>query len=154
VHLRLTRIHALARTGARPRYEHGRSDRLRRLREGQRLQPSLPAQAKIEYTGSAGQGKLHVLAIGINKYEDQNHDPSFGHFDKLEQAVPDAKAFADEMEKAGAGLYSQVQIWPLHDEAATAAGLDAIFKMLAAVIEPRLGRWQILSHPAGLSGWV
>ncbi len=41
------------------------------------------------------------------------------------------------MQKAGAGLYSEVRVWPALDANATAAGLNAIVKKLSAEIEPR-----------------
>src|SRR5208337_3937623 len=96
-----------------------------------------PGQTKVEYTAPAGtvRGKLHVLAIGIDKYVDKGWEHS--HFDPLEQAVGDAEGIAAELQKAGAGMYSEVRVWPAHDADATAAGLDAIFEKLAAEIQPR-----------------
>ncbi len=112
------------------------------VEQGCNLLASLPASATIEYTASAGkvQGKLHVLAIGINDYVDKGYaPPGFGRqtFGKLTLAVADAKAFAAEMQKAGAEMYSEVRVWPAHDADATAAGLDAIIKKLSAEIQPR-----------------
>ena len=112
------------------------------VKQGCNLLASLPARTTVEYTAPAGkvQGKLHVLAIGIDDYVDPGYaPPGFGRqtFGKLTLAVADAKAFAAEIQKAGAGMYSEVRIWPAHDANATAAGLNAIVKKLSAEIQPR-----------------
>jgi WD40 repeat protein len=112
------------------------------VEQGCNLLASLPGRTTVEYTAPASstKGKLHVLAIGIDNYIDKGYaPPGFGKqtFGKLTLAVADAKAFADEMTKAGAEMYSEVRIWPAHDAGATAAGLDAIFKKLAAEAGPR-----------------
>jgi len=95
------------------------------------LLASLPAQTTIAYTGPTDKvtPKLHVLAIGINAYR--------GDVPKLNLAVPDARAFAAEMRKAGVGLYSDVRARTVLDEEATAEGLDRIVDEFSAGIAPR-----------------
>jgi uncharacterized caspase-like protein len=63
--------------------------------------------------------KLHVLAVGINKYWD-------GRL-ALAYAAPDATALAEAFRKAGAGLYSEVEATTVLDEDATIAHLDQVF---------------------------
>ena len=94
------------------------------------LLASLPAQTTIAYTGPADtvKPKLHILAIGIDAYTGVR---------KLELAVADAKAVAAELQKAGAGFYSDVRVRTALDEEATAAGLDRIVAEFAAGIAPR-----------------
>ena len=58
-------------------------------------------------------------------------------FPPLDLAVADAKAFAAEMQKAGAGLYSEVRVKTALDTEATAAGLDRIVQGFPAGIAPR-----------------
>ncbi|MGO9172414.1 MAG: eIF2A-related protein [Rhodomicrobium sp.] len=107
------------------------------VEQGCNLLASLPARITVEYTAPAesAKGKLYVLAVGINRYVDRGWEHS--RFPPLRQAVRDAKAFAAEMQKAGAGMYSEVRVWLAPNADATAAGLHAIFKTLAAKIEPR-----------------
>ncbi len=111
--------------------------------EGRNLLASLPARTSITYDGPADKvkPKLHILAIGINAYVDQGWTPP-GSADKLaflplKLAVADAKAFGEEMQKAGAGLYSEVHVTQALDTDATPAGLDALIDKMAAGIGPR-----------------
>ncbi len=106
------------------------------------LLASLPAQTKIVYTGhDEAKPKLHVLAIGINAYEDRGGtDPATLQtmlFPPLELAAADASALAAEMKKAAGGLYSEVRIRTAIDREATAAGLDRIVEDLSREISPR-----------------
>lgn len=98
---------------------------------------SLPAQATIAYTGPSRSAKpnLYVLAIGINQYVDRGDGETY--FPKLNYAVADAKAFAEEMKKAGEGLYGKVMVRKALDEQATRTGLDRIVQEVAAEIQPR-----------------
>ncbi len=94
------------------------------------LLASLPARTSIAYTGptDAVKPKLHILAIGIDAYTG---------VPKLSLAVADAKAFAAEMEKAGAGLYGEVRVRTLLDAEADASGLARAVDKFAAGIHPR-----------------
>ncbi len=105
--------------------------------EGRNLLASLPAQTTITYDGPADKTKpkLFVLAIGVNKYVDRGGQD--GKFLPLAGSVPDAKAFAAEMEKAGAGLYESVRVTLALDENATLAKLDEAVARIASEIGPR-----------------
>jgi hypothetical protein len=105
--------------------------------EGRNLLASLPAQTTITYDGPADKAKpkLYILAIGINKYVDQGGDN--GRFRPLAGSVPDATAFAAEMEKAGAGQYESVRVTLALDENATLAKLDEAVAKIASEIGPR-----------------
>jgi WD40 repeat protein/uncharacterized caspase-like protein len=106
------------------------------------LLASAPAQATVTWTGAATTApKLHVLAIGINKYIDEG-SPAPGEteaqrFRPLRLAVHDAKALAEELKKAGHGLYGSVHVRTVLDEEATAANLETIVTEMAAQIAPR-----------------
>ena len=95
------------------------------------LLASLPAQTTIAYKGPAGRTKpkLHVLAIGINAYA--------GGAPNLNLAVPDAKALAEEMQKAGAGFYGEVRVRKVLDQDATLEGLGRAVQELADGISAR-----------------
>jgi len=111
--------------------------------ERRNLLASLPARATIAYDGPADsvKPKLHILAIGINAYEDRGWTPPGSSeklaFPPLSLAVADATAFAAEMQKAGAGLYSEVRVTEALDTDATPAKLDRLVGQMAAGISPR-----------------
>lgn len=85
------------------------------------LLASAPQQLTITWDGVASTEPpaLHVLAVGVNDYAD-------GRL-QLKYAAADAQAFADAMKKAGAGLYSSVDVVTLLDADVTEAKLDAAF---------------------------
>jgi WD40 repeat protein len=91
---------------------------------------SPPARTAIANTGPADgtKPKLHILAIGINAYTGAP---------KLSLAVLDAKSFAAEMQKAGAGMYSEVLARTVLDADAAAKGLERAVQEFAAGIGPR-----------------
>ncbi len=106
------------------------------------LMASLPAETSLTFKGSANAAKkLHVLAIGIDNYVDEGWTPPGGtkrlRFPPLGLAVTDAKAVADGLKKAGAGLYSDVDVTTALDEEATAANIDAAVTKIAAETSPR-----------------
>ncbi|WP_291176141.1 Ig-like domain-containing protein, partial [Hyphomicrobium sp.] len=106
------------------------------------LLASIPAKANVTWTGIATtEPKLHVLAIGINKYIDKGGvspgKTGIRHFPPLARAVPDATAVSEELRKAGQGLYGDVQVRTLLDEQAKAANLDAVITEMAKEISPR-----------------
>jgi WD40 repeat protein/uncharacterized caspase-like protein len=110
---------------------------------GSNLLASLPARATVKYTGPAdkAKGRLHVLAIGIDKYVDKGWGPpgedALG-FGPLALAAKDATAFADAMRKAAGGLYDGAPIVTLAlDEDATRANLPKLVDKVAAQVHPR-----------------
>ncbi len=72
---------------------------------------------------------LHVLSVGVNAYQD-------GRL-RLTYAADDAKAIAAAVEKAGTGMFSQVNAVTLLDGQVTRAGLDAAFADMAAKVKPQ-----------------
>ncbi|MGO9460102.1 MAG: eIF2A-related protein [Rhodomicrobium sp.] len=105
---------------------------------------SLPAQTTIAYTGLADSVKprLHILAIGIDTYADKGWTPPGGQFGRvffppLSLAAGDAEVFAADLQRAGAGMYSEVRVKTLLDAQATAAIIGAAFKAISADIAPR-----------------
>lgn len=98
---------------------------------GPNLVASVPARAKIKWLGAepTAPPRLHVLVVGINDYLDATL--------KLTYAVPDAKALAAALAKAGQGHYEDVIVTQVLDRDATAAKLDEVFTDLAAKVRPR-----------------
>ena len=107
------------------------------------LLASPPGQATITFTGSAGSVKpqLHILAIGIDAYEDKGWAPPgskvASYFAPLGAAVGDAKAFAEEVRLAGSRLYSAVHVRTVLDAEASPANLDRIVGEMSAGISAR-----------------
>ncbi len=107
------------------------------------LLASVPGRATVTFTGSAGSVKpqLHILAIGIDAYQDRGWTPpgseTRSYFPPLSAAVEDAKAVAKELEKAGSRLYSAVHVRTVLDADATAANLDRIVSEMATGISAR-----------------
>jgi hypothetical protein len=101
---------------------------------GSNLLASLPARTTVKFTGPADKAKpkLRILAIGIDRYVDANFAPP------LDLAETDAKAFAESMQKAGAGLYSEVPPPTLVlGKDATRANLERTIDRISAEIQPR-----------------
>jgi WD40 repeat protein len=109
--------------------------------ERRNLLASLPARTTIVVKGpaDAAKPKLHILAIGINAYVDKGAAPpaASGSFPPLNLAVTDAKAFAAEMRKAGAGQYGEVLVAEALDADATSASLDRTIEQMSTRINPR-----------------
>jgi hypothetical protein len=104
---------------------------------------SLPARTTILFTGPADRVKprLHILAIGINKYVDRGWTPPNGatsYFSPLSLAVKDAKTFGAEMKRAAGDLYDDApRVMTVLDEEATREKLDMIIDKLAGEIQRR-----------------
>jgi WD40 repeat protein len=77
---------------------------------------------------AGGQGRLFVLAIGIDHYNNKSLTLNF--------AVADAKSFAADVRKAAAPLFSSVEVTELIDGQATRAGIEAEFERLAREVRP------------------
>ncbi|MEZ5842775.1 MAG: hypothetical protein R3D27_03475 [Hyphomicrobiaceae bacterium] len=106
------------------------------------LLASRAAKAVVQFAGAADRAKprLHVLAIGIDDYDDPGYllaDGSTLAFGKLNLAVKDATAFADAMSRAAGELYSSVSVRLLRDGEATAEGIDSAVDEMAKAIHPR-----------------
>ena len=111
--------------------------------EKRNLLASLPGRTTIAYDGAADiqKPKLHILAIGVNAYEDKGWlapgAKEATRFPPLNLAAGDATAFAAEMKKAASGLYGEVRVRTALDHEATPANLDRIVREMAAEISPR-----------------
>ncbi len=92
---------------------------------------SQPVSFTLNWDGVAGTGPpdLHVLAVGVNDYWDSGL--------RLNYAVPDAQAIADAFRQSGPGLYEEIHIHTLFDDAVTVDGLDRMFKRLAGEVGRR-----------------
>ena len=77
---------------------------------------------------SAPKPRLHVLAIGIDRYE-------VGRF-RLNFAVADATGLTRALSAAGRDVYSEVNVVTVLDGQATRDGIEAAFKGLAAQVRP------------------
>lgn len=104
---------------------------------------SLPARTSIRFAGSVDRAKpkLHILAIGINAYEDRGWTPagrsSPSYFPPLGLAAKDATTFGADMKQAGGALYGVVQVTYALDRNATKANLDKVVSSLARQVHPR-----------------
>jgi uncharacterized caspase-like protein len=83
------------------------------------------ARLSETFAGDGPLPKLHVLAVGINKYS----DPKL----TLGYSVPDAKSIVQAFEQSAKGIFSDVVVHPLYDGKATRAGIMAGLKSLAGV---------------------
>jgi WD40 repeat protein len=72
--------------------------------------------------------RMHVLAIGVNKYRMQDYE--------LRLAVKDATDFAKALEVVGSGLFAKVQVETLVDEQVTQANIAAAFARIGADAKP------------------
>ncbi len=116
---------------------------------GHRIQgaqsPGVAASAHHDrlYDGPADsvKPKLHILAIGINAYQDRGWTPPGSSeklaFPPLNLAVGGCEGVRRRDAKAGAGLYSEVRVTEALDADATPAKLDALVEHMAAGIGPR-----------------
>jgi hypothetical protein len=112
---------------------------------GRNLIASQPSQTKVtwRWTGTdADFPRLHVLAIGIDKYVDRGGiapgEIETKLFPPLRLAVHDANAIAGEFKKAGRfrSRYHDVRVRTVIDEEATATGLDAVVNEMTPDIKP------------------
>jgi WD40 repeat protein len=107
------------------------------------LLASLPARITINLAGTASgiKPKLHVLAIGINKYVDRGWRPpgqSERHvFPPLALAVKDATTFGESLKRTAAQLYADVRVTTATDAEATRENLTKTIDKIAAEIQPR-----------------
>jgi uncharacterized caspase-like protein len=104
---------------------------------------SLPGPTTIKFTSTADavKPKLHILAIGIDKYIDKGWTPPGSNaavaFPPLGLAVKDAMTLAADISRAAAGLYSDVRVELTLDEQAARDKLDATVTRFAQGIHPR-----------------
>jgi WD40 repeat protein len=100
---------------------------------GSNLLASLPAHTVLKFMGPSDKtrSRLHILAIGIDKYVDEKFAPP------LDLAETDAKAFAESMKWATTGLYDQIRVTLALGQNATRDNLSKIINNLAAEINPR-----------------
>ncbi|WP_316195626.1 MULTISPECIES: caspase family protein [unclassified Bradyrhizobium] len=98
---------------------------------GSNVLASLPARTTLNWQGGAStKGRLHVLAIGVNAYDDTL-------FKRLNNAVNDAQALGKAFEAAAGGMYDAVDVEYALDEEATPTKLDKLIDRMAARIGPR-----------------
>lgn len=82
------------------------------------------AYGKSQWTGTAGQPNLYLLAMGVNNYTKM---PKLN----LSYSVPDAKGVADSFKNAPGGLYKSVNVMTLLDSDVTQASIQAAFESIA-----------------------
>ncbi len=86
---------------------------------------SSPAVAVVKTGGATGAPVLHLLAVGVNRYR---NPPG-----PLTYAVPDATALRAQLERAAQGLFREVQVTLLTDEAVTRDGILQALQRLRQV---------------------
>jgi WD40 repeat protein len=83
----------------------------------------------IQYTGNViATSTLHVLAVGINKYQNSNYN--------LNYARPDAEAFVDKVTDHGKNIFKSINTVPIYDEDATKENIIKGFKSIIARAKP------------------
>jgi WD40 repeat protein len=90
---------------------------------------SEPAEITLRYDRPLSKSRLHLVAVGINKYADANLN--------LGYAAPDATAIAELFRRRGGVLYEQVKVTELTDDQATKAGIKAALKKAAEETRPQ-----------------
>src|SRR5262249_40614688 len=84
---------------------------------------------------------LHILALGINKYVDKGWTPPGASdtllFKPLKLAVNDARAVAEDLEKAAGSQYAEVKVTLLNDEEASRDGVERAINRLANDVLPQ-----------------
>jgi WD40 repeat protein len=86
-------------------------------------------QLTIQYTGNViATSTLHVLAVGINKYQNSNYN--------LNYARPDAEAFVDKVADHGRNIFKSINTVPIYDENATKENIVKGFKSIIARAKP------------------
>ncbi len=83
------------------------------------------ARLSETFAGDGPLPKLHVLAVGLNKYSDPRLT--------LGYSVPDAKSIIEEFGRQSKGAFSEVVVHPLYDSKATRAGIMSALQNLAGV---------------------
>lgn len=86
-------------------------------------------QLTIQYTGNViATSTLHVLAVGINKYQNSNYN--------LNYARPDAEAFVDKVAEHGRSIFKSINTVPIYDENATKENIVKGFRSIIARAKP------------------
>lgn len=90
---------------------------------------SRPDILTVEYKGEIlVTSTLHVLAIGINKYQNENYS--------LNYAQPDARAFVSKLSERGKRLFRNINKIEIYDEDATRDNIMMAFKTMASYARP------------------
>jgi WD40 repeat protein len=97
---------------------------------GTDLLASLPLKMTVDPFGVTTQERprLHVLAIGVEKYAMKEYE--------LLYAVKDAKDFGDALKIVGSSLFSEVKVTPLYDAEVTRRGIETAINKLANEVRP------------------
>jgi WD40 repeat protein len=89
---------------------------------------SSPREVTVELTAPAKRATLHVLTVGINRYQNSGLNLQF--------PLPDAVGIATYFRKNGSQLFRELDIVELHDAAATKANILAAFATLRNKAQP------------------
>jgi WD40 repeat protein len=90
---------------------------------------AVPDEIKIEFKALEPSVNLYILAIGLNKYKNENYDLNYGH--------ADAQAFADVVEQLGRGIFKQITKKVLFDADASHSGIEAAFNEIIKQAKPQ-----------------
>lgn len=83
----------------------------------------------IEYTGEViATTTLHILAVGINKYQNAAYN--------LNYAQPDALSFVDKVKQTGKDIFKSINPLEVYDQQATKEQITAAFKSVIARAKP------------------
>lgn len=90
---------------------------------------SNPALAKVKFNGVQATSTLHLLTIGLNRYQNPKYN--------LTYCVPDADACQEAFTERAAGLFAEVKTYALRDDQATKPNIAATFAELARTAQPQ-----------------
>lgn len=83
---------------------------------------SKPATFTVSQAGSGGQGTLHLVVVGIDKYRNPSLNLNYG--------VLDGRGVANFFKDVRHGPFGKVQVHEIYDEAATRSGIEGVFNLV------------------------
>lgn len=89
---------------------------------------SNPAIARVKFNGVQATSTLHLLTIGLNRYQNPKYN--------LTYCAADADACAEAFAKRAPGLFAEVKSYALRDDQATKPKIEETFGQIAKAAKP------------------
>lgn len=83
---------------------------------------STPATFTVSQAESGGEGTLHLVVVGIDKYRNPSLNLNYG--------VLDGRGVANFFKDIRDGPFGQVQVHEVYDDAATRSGIEGVFQLV------------------------
>ena len=87
-----------------------------------------PAELTVKFNGVQATSTLHLLTIGLNRYQNPRYN--------LTYCVPDADSCAEAFAKRAPGLFAEVKTYALRDAEATKPKIAETFAAIAKAAKP------------------